>query len=251
MIRAISKNLRWDGSVLLEPRTFDLLKFFAPREGLRVSGLFADLLPWVVYTHQTACGRVFADCYDLRRAIKENRLPKELQTGRRFRVFEGLCLVASLIGQQFGGKEGWLLADGSLNVFLLDIGGQVLAVSVSCLDGDGEFYVDDWWPLIDRVGPLRAHDRVFSFNPSKSLPSALPPCPLPGDFPAYAAANGPFETAQTERRSTKRGYYRRYRLGGRSLQIYLLRHTAKRFCKGFGVRLPAGERPQARLLACA
>jgi len=178
MIRAISKNLRWDGSVLLEPRTFDLLKFFAPREGLRVSGLFADLLPWVVYTHQTACGRVFADCYDLRRAIAENRLPKELPTGRRFRVFEGLCLVASLIGQQFGGKEGWLLADGSLNVFLLDIGGQVLAVSVSCLDGDGEFYVDDWWPLIDRVGPLRAHDRVFSFNPSKSLPSALPPCPL-------------------------------------------------------------------------
>jgi len=225
----ISKNLRWDGSVIVEPHAFDLLKFFAPREGLRVSALFAELLPWVVYTHDTACGRVFADCFDLRRAIRETRLRKELPAGRRFRLFEGLCLVASLIGEQFTGREGWLLVDGSLNVFLLDIGGQVLAVSVSCLDDSGEFFVDDWWLLVDRAGPLRAHDRVFSFNASKSLPRSLPACPPSGDFSAHPPANLP----QVERRAAVRGCYRSYGLCGHSLKVYLRRHTVKRFCKGF------------------
>jgi hypothetical protein len=229
----LSKDLRWDGSVILEPHVFDLLKFFAPREGLRVSGLFAALLPWVIYTHDTACGRVFADCFDLRRAIREQRLRRELPVNRRFRLFEGLCLVASLIGGQFTGREGWLLLDGSLNVFLLDIGGQTLAVSVSCLDNSGEFFVDDWWLLVDRAGPLRAHDRVFSFNQSKSLPMAMPARPLAVDFSAHAPANRPFDAVETERRAITRGVYRSYGLSGHSLRVYLRRHTVKRFCKGF------------------
>jgi hypothetical protein len=54
MGRAISKNLRWDGSIIVEPRTVDLLAFFVPREGLRVSGAFAASLPWVVYTRHSA-----------------------------------------------------------------------------------------------------------------------------------------------------------------------------------------------------
>ncbi|MFZ4699433.1 MAG: hypothetical protein ACOYMG_05240 [Candidatus Methylumidiphilus sp.] len=246
---SISKNLRWDGSVVIEPHTFDLLKFFAPREGLRVSAMFAELLPWVVYTHDTACGRVCADCFDLRRAIRETRLRKELPTARRFRLFEGMCLVAALIGEQFTGKEGWLSVDGSLNVFLLDIGGQVLAVSVSCLDDSGEFFVDDWWLLVDRAGPLRARDRVFSYNPSKSLPRTLPACPPTGDFLAYAPANRALVTVPVERRSVGRGYYRAYGLGGHALEVYLHRHTVKRFCHGFTAqshRLAAKKTPAGR-----
>ncbi|MFZ4701793.1 MAG: hypothetical protein ACOYMG_17235 [Candidatus Methylumidiphilus sp.] len=229
----ISKDLRWDGSIIVEPRTFDLLGFFAPREGLRVSGLFAKLLPWIVYTHETSCGRVFADCFDLRRAVPETRLRKELPVGKRFRVFEGLCLVASLVGRQFGGKEGWLRVDGALNVFLLDVGGQILAVSVSCLDNSGEFFIDDWWLLLDRVGPLSAHDRVFSFNPSKSLPRTVPSHPPARDYSAYAPANRPFGTVPVERRSVQREYYCSYGLSGYSLRVYLRRHTVKRFCKGY------------------
>jgi hypothetical protein len=231
----VSKSLRWDGSVVVEPHTFDLLKFFAPREGLRISGMFEALLPWVVYTHETSCGRVFADCLDLRRTIRENRLRRELPTGKRFRLFEGLCLVASLIGQQFGGKQGWLLVDGSLNVFLLDIGGQTLAVSVTCLDNRGEFFIDDWWLLIDRAGPLRAHDRVFAFNPSKSLPSRMPAHPLIGDMSGHVPANRPFGTVLVERRSVQRGIYLTYGLSGQALKTYLRRHTVKRLCKGYAM----------------
>ena len=233
----VSKNLRWDGSLVVEPRTFDLLKFFVPREGLRISGMFEELLPWVIYTHETSCGRVFADCFDLRRTIPGARLRKELPVGKRFRLFEGLCMMASLIGQQFGGKPGWLLVDGSLNVFLLDIGGQTLAVSVSCLDDSGEFFIDDWWLTIDQVGPLRTRDRVFSFNPSQSLPHCMPAHPLTGDLSAYEPANRPFGTVLVERRSVQRGIYSNYGLGGRALKTYLCRHTVKRFSKSYSMRV--------------
>lgn len=234
----VSKNLRWDGSIVVEPHTFDLLKFFVPREGLRISSMFKELLPWVIYTHETSCGRVFADCFDLRRTIREPRLRKELPTDRRFRLFEGLCMVATLIGQQFGGKEGWLLVDGSLNVFLLDIGGQTLAVSASCLDESGEFFIDDWWLMIDRVGPLQAHDRVFSFNPSKSLPRRMSSHPLTGDLSGYVPANRPFGTVLVDRRSIQRGIYSTYGLSGHALKTYLCRHTVKRFCKAYRIRRP-------------
>jgi hypothetical protein len=229
----IAKSLRWNGSIIIEPHTFDLLKFFAPREGLRVSGVFTQLLPWVIYTHKTSCGRVFADCFDLRRSIRETRLRNELPITKTFRLADGLCLVASLIVEQFDGKEGWLLADGSVNVFLLDMGGQVLAVSVSCLDDSGEFFVDDWWLLLDRVGPLRTHDRVFSLTQSKNLATALPAQPLAGDFSAYASETQASEAIQADRRSIQRGVYRSCRLGGYSLQVYLRRHTVKRFRKVF------------------
>jgi len=123
--------------------------------------------------------------------------------------------------------------DGALNVFLLDVGGQVLAVSVSCLDNSGEFFIDDWWLLLDRVGPLSAHDRVFSFNPSKSLPRTVPSHPPALDYSAYAPANRPFGTVPVERRSVQREYYCSYGLSGYSLRVYLRRHTVKRFCKGY------------------
>ena len=236
MSGAFSKNLRWDGSVIVEPRTFDLLKFFVAREGLRVSAMFAAFLPWVVYTHTTACGRVFADCADLRRTVRENRLRRELPVARTFDLAEGLCVVAALIGEQFTGKPGWLRLDGSLNVFLLDIGGQVLAVSVSCLDGSGEFFVDDWWLLLDRVGPLRVGDRVFSRNPAQWMPKTVPAQPCAGLLSAYAPANEPLGVLAAERRATARGFYHSYGLGGYALHVYLRRHTAKRFCTRCGSR---------------
>jgi hypothetical protein len=215
----ISKSLRWDGSIIIEPRVFDLLKFFVPREGLRVSKVFYELLPWVVYTHDTGCGRVLADCFDLRRTISEKRLFKDLPIINAFQLSDGLCVVASLIGKQFDGKEGWLLVDGSVNVFLLEVGGQVLAISVSCLDDSGEFFVDEWWLLIDKIGPLRACDRIFSLRQAMLLEKAIPAHP-----PASTVIH-------TERRSTERGIYRSYSLGGQALQVYLCRHTVKRFRK--------------------
>jgi len=228
----ISKNLRWDGSIIIGPRAIDLLKFFVPREGLRVSSAFAASLPWVVYTHSTACRRVSADCFGLRRALPEKRLRKELPISRAFHAIDGLCLAATLIGGQFGGRPGWLLMDGSVNVFLLDVGGQTLAVSVSCLDGTGEIFVDAWWPLIDRLGPLMARDRVFSMGramqPAEAATPARPPAGL---LPLHASNSEPFEPGQTERRAAKRGDYLCSGLGGRALRVYLQRHTAKRFCK--------------------
>ena len=232
MSHVISKSLRWDGSIIVEPRTFDLLKFFAPRDGLRVSDLFAELLPWVVYTHNASCGQIIADCFDLRRTLQEKWLRKELQKNKAFGVCEGLCLVASLIGQQFKGRKGWLLRDGSVNVFLMDMGEQILAVSVSCLDNSGEFFVDDWWPLLDRSGPLRSHDRIFLRNPSKKTARVIPAYPFAGDFPIYMPGKLLSETDLTERRSANREFYLAYGLTGHSLQVYLQRHTVKRFCKG-------------------
>jgi len=236
MGRAISKNLRWGGSVVVEPHAVDLLKFFVQREGLRVSAAFAELLSWIVYTHSTACRRVFADCLELRRPVPESRLRKELPVPRAFQAIDGLCLLATLVGAQFGGKPGWLSTDGEVNVFLLDVGGQTLAVSVSCLDGSGEMFVDEWWLLIDRSGPLMAHDRVFSQSLGKRAEAADP-----ARLPALDASNSPsFEDSRTERRSAKRGDYRYYGLGGHSLIVYLRRHTVKRFCKACAaVRRPA------------
>jgi len=227
----ISKNLRWDGSVIIEPRTFDLLKFFVPREGLRVSALFAELLPWVVFTNRASCGQIFADCFDLRRNLREKWLRKELPKSKAFGVCEGLCLVASLIGQQFKGREGWLLRDGSVNVFLMEMGEQILAVSVSCLDNSGEFFIDDWWPLLDRSGSLRSHDRIFLSNPSKKTARAIPTYPFAGDFPIYMPGKLISGSDLTERRSANRELYLSYGLSGHSLKIYLQRHTVKRFCK--------------------
>ena len=238
----ISKNLRWDGSIIIGPRAIDLLKFFVPREGLRVSGTFAAALPWVVYTHSAACRRVSADCFGLRRALPERRLRKELPISRAFHAIDGLCLAATLVGGQFGGRPGWLLTDGSVNVFLLDVGGQTLAVGVSCLDGTGEIFVDGWWPLIDHLGPLMAGDRVFSV--SRAVPSARAETPVPppaGPLSLDASNSEPFEPGRIERRAAKRGDYLCAGLGGRALRVYLQRHTAKRFCKlCTALRRPAG-----------
>jgi hypothetical protein len=230
MKRTIAKSLSWDGSIIVEPRKFDLLAFFVSREGLRVSKMFAELLPWVVYTHHIACGPVCSDRLCLRRTIRQTRLRKELPIRRTFRLTEGLGLIAALVGEQFGGREGWLSLDGSLNVFLMALGGQVLAVSVSCLDDEKAFFIDDWWLLIDQAGPLRAGDRVFSPNPSK------PPVVAAGGPPAYLPANDSVGFPLVERRAVKRGCYRVYGLGGHSLQIYLNRHTVKRFRKCLKVR---------------
>ena len=135
-----------------------------------------------------------------------------------------------MVGEHFGGREGWLSLDGSLNVFLMALGGQVLAVSVSCLDDEKAFFIDDWWLFIDQAGALRAGDRVFSPNPSK------PPVVAVCAPPAYLPANDPVGFPLVERRAAKRGFYRVYGLGGHSLQIYLNRHTVKRFRKCLKVR---------------
>lgn len=222
MGKAISKNLRWDGSVAVEPHPVDLLRFFAPREGLRVSAAFAGLLPWIVYTHDTVCNRLLADCFDLRRAIRQNRLRHELPSHRAFHAIDGLCLAASLIGEQFGGKPGWLVLDGAVNVFLLDVGGQTLAVSVSCLDAAGELFVDDWWFSVEHCGSLVVHDRVFVSSQAQAAQVASP-------MTMASAAN---DDGRSERRRAVRDYGP-CGLGGRALRVYLRRHTVKRFCAGY------------------
>ena len=227
----ISKSLSWGGSIRVEPHAFDLLKFFAPREGLRVSGAFTQWLSWVIYTRKTYCGRVCADCFDLRMAVRDTRLRKEMPTAKAFQLAEGLCLVAFLVGEQFGGREGWLLADGSANVFLVDVAGQVVAVSVSCLDDGGEFFVDEWWLLLDKAGPLRTRDRVFAHARSDPVAEATPTQPPAWEFSVYAPETQAVTAIHAERRAVKRGFYRTYGLGGHLLQAYLRRHTAKRFCK--------------------
>ena len=81
------------------------------------SAMFGAFLPWVVYTHTTACGRVVADCADLRRTVRESRLRRELPVARTFDLAEGLCVVAALIGGQFTGKPGWPVAGRGPGVF--------------------------------------------------------------------------------------------------------------------------------------
>ena len=90
------------------------------------------------------------------------------------------------------------MRDGSVNVFFMNISEQILVISVSCLDNSGEFFVDDWWPLLDRSGPLRTHDRIFLRNPFKNTPKAIPQYQFPGDFPIYMPGKLLLGTHMTE-----------------------------------------------------
>lgn len=162
MGRSIAKNLRWEGCVSAPPCALDLPGFFPVCDGLRLSAHFAGLLPWLACARPGECPALRADCLSLRRDIRQARLRKELPLSRAFAPRQGLCLLASLLLAQAGGRGGWLRVDGGVNVFLLGVGGQPLAVSACCLDDSGGFFLDAWWPLLDLAGPLRAGDRVFS-----------------------------------------------------------------------------------------
>jgi len=118
-------------SVTVETDNVNLRDFFKTREGLWVSSNFDDLILKGVSKKNHSAKETVIGRADLAQAANDAEIGAELPEGY---VFEGvvtfLVHLATLIKEQWGGKDGVLLNNGYANSFYVKVNGEVFVVLV-------------------------------------------------------------------------------------------------------------------------
>lgn len=147
-------------SVTVSSNTISPHDFFKTREGLWMSSNFNDFIFSGASKKKVSSDETTISYADLAKAANDAEIGTELPEGHVFEdVDTFLVHLATLIEDQWGGKEGMLLNNGYANVFYVKVNGEVFAVLVG-------WHADyrKWYCLALRLDDLRwdAGDRAFS-----------------------------------------------------------------------------------------
>ncbi len=135
--------------------------FFKNRKGLAVSKKFTNLILSGIQKQSVTNKATYAFGYaDLKKSAFEDQIWTELPEGFVFENVDAfLSNIATLIENQWDGKEGVLLANGMTNIFFVKVQSEVYTVNVCCQSGDNQ-----WRCSADSTYTTQWHagNRVFS-----------------------------------------------------------------------------------------